>query len=201
MRRGRYRRDVRTRMMPWKSSSHNGAPWPACRSAFFVTSRPDEGHVQDRLHPRGADASERAEKLTELRDAIREATPRDSVADDRSLRVNAAAEGLNPLRAARESIDASRDRLGEWHANRPPKAAHHHELYARIAVDLARAIQGFIRAPRSDARGIDKISLAGADQLMQALYGVPMSSDYLESKLQDWQDRHLRDRRLRKPRP
>lgn len=200
------RRDARTRLMPWKILEPITAlPWPSV-SIGLLRDVPGQmrAYVPDRLHPDEVRTLPSAmKKLTELRDAIREAQrlADEAYADDHSLACMAAAEVLNPLRAARESIDASHDSLGEWHATRPPKAAHHHELYARIAVDLARSIQGFIRPPRPDARGIDKISLAGVDRLMQALYGVPMSSDYLESKLQDWQDSHLRGRRLRKPRP
>lgn len=200
------RRDARTRLMPWKILEPITAlPWPSV-SIGLLRDVPGQmrAYVPDRLHPDEVRTLPSAmKKLTELRDAIREAQrlADEAYADDHSLACMAAAEVLNPLRAARESIDASHDSLGEWHATRPPKAAHHHELYARIAVDLAQSIQGFIRPPRPDARGLDKISLAGVDRLMQALYGVPMSSDYLESKLQDWQDSHLRGRRLRKPRP
>jgi hypothetical protein len=217
------RRDARTRLMPWKILEPITAlPWPSV-SISHPRDVPGQirTYVPDRMHPDEVQTLPSAmKKLTELRDAIREAQrlADEAYADDSSLACMAAAEVLNPLRDARESIDASHDSLGEWHANRPPKAAHQHELYARIAVGLARSIQGFIRPPRArainegdrattsqhpagDAPGIDKISLAGADRLMQALYGVPMSSRYLASKIQDWQDTQLRDRRTSRHRP
>ena len=217
------RRDARTRLMPWKILEPTTAlPWPG-----VAISHPRDvpgqmrAYVPDRMHPDEVQTLPSAmKKLTELREAIREAQrlADEAYADDTSLACMAAAEVLNPLRDARRSIDASHDSLGEWHANRPPKAAQHHELYARIAVDLARSIQGFIRSPRpravgdrvrpmtsqhpaGDAPGIDKISLAGADRLMQALYGIPMSSGYLASKIQDWQDTQLRDRTSSRHRP